>query len=96
MFIAVLFIKSTTISSLLKSNTLKTAQDAIKEVVMMKIANLIECTPAIICPGPLFPGWDDSDISKLLKYKNKPNDIVVAPRDPNSRKLLLKKTKCKT
>lgn len=47
----------------LKSITLKTAQAPMSDVVIRKIANRIEGTDDIICPGPLFPGCDDPDIS---------------------------------
>lgn len=47
----------------LKSMTLKTAQAPISDVVIKNIANRIDRTLDIICPGPLFPSSDVGDIS---------------------------------
>lgn len=50
-------------SDWLKSITLKTAQAPMRDVVIRNIANRIDGTDDIICPGPLFPACDVPDIS---------------------------------
>lgn len=51
-------------SSMPKSwTTLNTAHVAMSDVVIKNIAKRIDLTDEIICPGPLFPGCDVSDIS---------------------------------
>jgi hypothetical protein len=47
----------------LKSITLKTAQAAMSDVVIKKIASRIDRTLEMTWPGPLFPGSDVTDIS---------------------------------
>lgn len=50
-------------SAPISCTTLKTAHVAMSDVVIKNIANRIDLTEEIICPGPLLPGCDVSDIS---------------------------------
>lgn len=64
--------------------TLNTAHVAVSVFETKNIANRINRLFCITWPGELLPSWDDSDVCEWLKYKNKPNDSNVAPRDPNT------------
>lgn len=73
------YTKQSTLESL---TTLKTAQVAISVLDIKNIAIRMSRLLTITWPGALRPSWDDSDVCKWLKYKNKLNDSSVAPNDP--------------
>lgn len=74
-----------------KSSTLKTAHAPMSDVVIKNIANRMDGTDEIICPGPLFPMGEVPDISYCDRYRNIPMLMLVAPSDPINKMLLLNK-----